>query len=70
MQAAASRVQLDLEVPTVPGPGMGIYGCDYHSLAAIYALIGQARLHLLNGRPDAAEVGWAGLTRHCESLKG
>ena len=56
LQAAALQIQQDPEVATVPGPGMGIYGCDYHTLGAIYVLVGQARLHVLNGQPAAAEV--------------
>ncbi|KAK9867780.1 hypothetical protein WJX84_008714 [Apatococcus fuscideae] len=53
LEAAAANI--DPEEPTVPGLGMGIYGCDYHSLGTIYVLVGRARLLILKGQPAAAE---------------
>lgn len=42
--------------PTVPGPGQGIYGCDYHALVGIYAHVAEARVHMLQGQGSSAEV--------------
>ena len=57
--AQAAAANIDPEEPTVPGLGMGIYGCDYHSLGTIYVLVGRARLLILKGQPAAAEVSSA-----------
>ena len=40
----------------MPGPGQGIYGCDYHALVGIYAHVAEARVLMLQGQGSSAEV--------------
>lgn len=53
-QAAAARVAE--EEATVPGAPPGIYACAYRPLAAILALLAEARLASASGNHTGAEV--------------
>lgn len=54
MQAAAAEVPE--EEATFPGEAPGTYACDSQKLLRIYVLTAQARLALLDGQLDQAQV--------------
>ena len=45
--------------PTVPGQGLGLYACGYHTLARIAALHADARVALLDGQFKVGSSAWS-----------
>ena len=41
----------------LPGPYPGLNNCDYYNLVRVYVLVAQARIALMQGQLQAAEVG-------------